>query len=182
MWFPDVITSTPAASIESAVDGVSPIPPATFSPLGVTKSIPRSSRSPGSSCSTATRPGLPIRSPIIRTRQAPGGRGLLPFATFPRRVRPMASCPWGSMPRYYRSGLVARFGRPSPVAMSRVSLLGVLDGAGLADDGDLDLARVGQLLLDLLDDVAGEAARGQVVDLLRTHEDADLAPGLDRER
>ena len=38
---------------------------------------------------TATRPGLPIRSPIIRTRQAPGGRGALPLVGLPRRVRPV---------------------------------------------------------------------------------------------
>src|SRR5512146_899100 len=61
-------------------------------------------------------------------------------------------------------------------------LLGVLDGSGLANDGDLDLARVGQLVLDLLDDVAGEPGRGQVVDLVRPDEDPDLAAGLDRER
>ena len=45
------------------------------------------SRRPGRSCSTATRPGLPIMSPIIRTRQAPAG---------PRRVavgRVAGSCP-----------------------------------------------------------------------------------------
>ena len=69
--------------------GVRPIPPATFSPLAVTKSMPRSSRKPGSSSSTAIRPGLPIRSPIIRTRQAPGGRGASPLAGLPRRVRPI---------------------------------------------------------------------------------------------
>ena len=74
----------------SAVDGVRPIPPATFSPLAVTKSMPRSSRSSPRSASTATRPGLPIRSPIISTRQAPCGRGALPLAGLPRRVRPMA--------------------------------------------------------------------------------------------
>jgi hypothetical protein len=85
------MTSTPAARIESAVEGVSPIPPATFSPFAVTKSIPRSSRSPDTSCSTACRPGLPIMSPIISTRTAPGGRGALPFVGLPGRVRPMLS-------------------------------------------------------------------------------------------
>ena len=50
---------------------VRPIPPATFSPLAVTKSMPRAFRSSGSRPSTAWRPGLPIMSPIIRTRQAP---------------------------------------------------------------------------------------------------------------
>ena len=44
MWLPDVMTSTPFASRDSAVDGVRPMPPATFSPLAVTKSMPRSSR------------------------------------------------------------------------------------------------------------------------------------------
>src|SRR6478735_947551 len=89
MWLPLVMTSTPAARIASAVEGVRPIPPATFSPLAVTKSMPRSSRSSGRRFSTATRPGLPMRSPIMRTRQAPGGRGRLPLAGLPRRVRPV---------------------------------------------------------------------------------------------
>ena len=43
-----------------------------------------------------TRPGFPLRSPIMRTRQAPGGRGALPFAGLPRRVRP-AGAGWGSV-------------------------------------------------------------------------------------
>ena len=47
MWLPDVMTSTPEARIESAVEGVRPMPPATFSPLAVTKSIWRASRSSG---------------------------------------------------------------------------------------------------------------------------------------
>src|SRR4029079_17390616 len=89
MWLPDVMTSTPAARIASAVEGVRPLPPATFSPLAVTKSMPRSSRSSGRRFSTATLPGLPMRSPIMRTRQAPGGRGRLPLAGLPRRVRPV---------------------------------------------------------------------------------------------
>src|SRR5664279_6440536 len=42
---------------------------ATFSPLAVTKSMPSSWRRPGRSASTATLPGLPMRSPIIRMRQ-----------------------------------------------------------------------------------------------------------------
>ena len=89
MWLPDVMTSTPEARIASAVDGVRPIPPATFSPLAVTKSMPRCSRSSASSPSTATRPGLPIRSPIISTRHAPRGRGASPLGGLPRRVRPV---------------------------------------------------------------------------------------------
>ena len=88
MWLPEVMTSTPAARIASAVDGVRPIPPATFSPLAVTKSMPRASRSSGSSRSTAWRPGLPIMSPIIRTRQAPFGRGASPFGDVPEARPP----------------------------------------------------------------------------------------------
>src|SRR5207344_2800871 len=98
MWLPDVMTSTPDARIASAVDGVRPMPPATFSPLAVTKSMPRSSRSSGSRLSTATRPGLPIMSPIMRTRQAPGGRGRLPLAGLPRRVRPIVRPGSGCIP------------------------------------------------------------------------------------
>jgi hypothetical protein len=41
MWLPLVMTSTPDARIASAVDGVRPMPPATFSPFAVTKSMPR---------------------------------------------------------------------------------------------------------------------------------------------
>src|SRR6188474_3592219 len=61
-------------------------------------------------------------------------------------------------------------------------LLGVLDGPRLADDRDFDLTRVGQLLLDLAHDVAREAGRREVVDLLGPHQDAHLATGLDGER
>src|SRR5258706_1484629 len=64
----------------------------------------------------------------------------------------------------------------------RSSLLRVLDGARLADDGDLDLARIGQLLLDLAHDVAREAGGREVIDLLGADEDPDLAPGLDGKR
>src|SRR5439155_441624 len=53
MWLPEVITSMPAARSDWAVDAVRPIPPATFSPLAVTKSMPRSSRRAGTSCSAA---------------------------------------------------------------------------------------------------------------------------------
>ena len=55
---------------------------------------------------------------------------------------------------------------------------GDLGGAGLADDGDPDLAGVGQLLLDLLGDVAGDHLRLDVVDRVRPHHHPDLAAGL----
>src|SRR5512141_274041 len=58
------------------------------------------------------------------------------------------------------------------------ALLGVLGRARLADDRHLDLARVGQAVLDLLDDVAREARGREVVDFVRADEDADLAAGL----
>ena len=41
-----------------------------------------------------------------------------------------------------------------PVSVCRETLLRVLDGLGLAEDVDLDGAGIGQLLLDLLGDVA----------------------------
>src|SRR5829696_3897032 len=170
MWLPDVITSTPAAYSASAVDGVRPIPPATFSPFAVTKSMPRSSRMFGSSFSTAIRPGFPMMSPIIRIRQAAGGRGASPFGGLPSRVR----LPLAAPDAVDGSGFV--------IARRPRGLLGVLDGARLADDRDLDLARVGQVVLDLLDDVACEACRGEVVDLLGPDEDPHLAPRLHRER
>src|SRR5690349_6319229 len=189
MWLPDVMTSTPAPSSALAVDAVRPIPPATFSPLAVTKSIPRSSRRPGRTCSTATRPGLPIMSPIIRTRTAPGGRGALPFGGLPGRVRPIGPgdvSPVASVTRgRYRTTAVVVLRRGSeagdraPAAGPR---LGVLHGARLADDRHLDLTRVGQLFLDLADDVAGQSRRRQVVDLFQSDEDPDLLTGMHRER
>src|SRR4051794_28012230 len=160
MWLPDVITSTPAPKRASAVDTVKPMPPAMFSPFAVTKSSPRSSRSPGRTCSTASRPGLPMMSPIIRIRQAPGGLGASPLGGLP-------------MPALSRGFGPVTGGRP---------LLRVLDGARLANHRHLDLAWIGQAVLDLLDDVAGESGRGGVVDLFGTNEDPHLATRLDRER
>src|SRR5688572_4135731 len=58
-------------------------------------------------------------------------------------------------------------------------LAGVLDRAHLADDVDLDLAGVLELLLALLGDVLGELPGAEVVDALGGDEDADLAAGLD---
>ena len=49
----------------------------------------------------------------------------------------------------------------------RPALAGELGGAGLADDGDPDLARVGQLLLDLLGDVPRDHLGLDVVDRVR---------------
>src|SRR6185437_142343 len=57
-------------------------------------------------------------------------------------------------------------------------LSGELGGAGLADDGDADLAGVGELLLDLLGDVAGDHLGLDVVDPVGLDHDPDLASGL----
>src|SRR5438445_9818125 len=166
MWLPEVMTSTPASNSASAVVRVRPMPPARFSPLAVTNSTPRSARRPGSSCSTARRPGLPMTSPIIRTRSAPAGRAVSLFgglpgpALTPSRSAAPRPCPADPPPR----------------------LLRVLHRPRLADDGHLDLARIGQCFLDLANDVAREAHGRHVVDLLGPHEYAHLATRLDGKR
>src|SRR5436190_6063182 len=60
-------------------------------------------------------------------------------------------------------------------------LLRVLRGARLTHDGDADLTGIGQLLLDLLGNVAGDYLGADVVDVLRLDHDADLATRLHRE-
>src|SRR5215510_15276986 len=75
--------------------------------------------------------------------------------------------------RYRRSVMAPRL----PVAPH---LLRVLDRARLAHHRDLDLARVLELLLDLLGDVARHDLRREVVDVLGLDHDPDLAAGLHR--
>ena len=58
-------------------------------------------------------------------------------------------------------------------------LLGVVDGLGLPQDVNLDLTGVGELLLDLLGDVAGEQDHLILADVLGLDHDADLAARLD---
>ena len=113
MWLPDVITSTPAPNSASAVETVRPIPPATFSPLAVTKSMPRSSRMPASSRSMAIRPGLPMMSPIMRIRQAPAGAARSPFAGLPSpdRSRPESLPVRPAAPAVYFAYSTARVSR-----------------------------------------------------------------------
>src|SRR5215217_6432312 len=55
---------------------------------------------------------------------------------------------------------------------------GVFDCAGLPDDGDLDLARVLELLLDLAGDLVAEQRHPVVVDRVGRDHDPDLAAGL----
>src|SRR5690242_568306 len=57
---------------------------------------------------------------------------------------------------------------------------GDLGGAGLPDHGHLDLTGVGQLVLELLGDVAGEDLRRDVVDLVGLDHHAYVAAGLHR--
>ena len=61
-----------------------------------------------------------------------------------------------------------------------MSLLGVIDRACLADHRHFDLAGILHRLFDLLGDIARQALRFQVVDLLRAHKDAHFAAGLKR--
>src|SRR5512133_1964413 len=60
------MASTPAASSSSAIFGVIPSPPATFSPLTTTNVGARRSRRPGSRPSSVRRPRPPTRSPTKR--------------------------------------------------------------------------------------------------------------------
>ena len=59
-------------------------------------------------------------------------------------------------------------------------LLCVIDGFGLAQDVNLYLTRVSQLVLDLLCDVAGKQNHLILADLFGLDHDADLAAGLNR--
>ena len=61
-------------------------------------------------------------------------------------------------------------------------LLRELGAAGLADDVDLDLSRIFQLIFNALGDLAGEHIGALVGDVLRLDHDAHLAAGLNRER
>ena len=58
-------------------------------------------------------------------------------------------------------------------------LFGVFDGASLADDVDLDDARVTHSGFNLVGDVAGEFEGGEVVDLFGLDDDADFPTGGD---
>src|SRR5262245_3261153 len=60
--------------------------------------------------------------------------------------------------------------------------LRVVDRSRLPDDGDLDLSRILELVLDAACDVLRQPDGFLVRDLLALDHDADLAPGLQRER
>src|SRR5215813_5457600 len=65
---------------------------------------------------------------------------------------------------------------------SKSALLRVIDRAGFADHGHLDLTGVLELVLDAARDVLGEPHRFLVGDLLALDHDPDFAAGLQRER
>src|SRR3990172_7685888 len=151
MWLPDVMISTPASNISSAVLGVRPLPPAAFSPLAMTRSMLWLRLMPGRTQARARRPTFPTTSPI--TSMFTEGR------TFQCARRPRA-----------------RRCRPAE------RLLRVLHRAPFADDRDLDLPRVIQVLLYLLADLLRHPVGAEVIDLFGLDDDAYLAAGLDGER
>src|SRR3972149_5211308 len=148
MWWPDVMISTPASNISSAVLGVNPLPPAAFSPLAMTRSMLWLRLASGRTQARALRPTFPTTSPI--TSMFTAGSHLL--------VREAATGP-----------------TPPPSG----KLLRVLHRAPFADDGDLDLPRVVQVLLYLLADLLRHPVGAEVIDLFGPDDDAYLAAGLD---
>src|SRR4051812_27596783 len=63
-----------------------------------------------------------------------------------------------------------------------VALPGVINGPGLADDGNFDLTRVFELVLDAPRDVLRQPHRFLVRDAVALDDDADFTAGLQRER
>src|SRR5687767_6983493 len=61
--------------------------------------------------------------------------------------------------------------RPVDWATAAAGSLGIVDGPRLTDDGDLDLPRVGQLLLHLPRHVLRQPERLLVRDLVAVHDD-----------
>src|SRR3954452_20341778 len=128
----------PALKSSSAVFAVRPRPPAAFSPLAITQSIPPSCRRAGMMRAAPRRPGWPKMSPTIRKRstadRSPGGAGA---------------------------------GREAEGTKPARSSAGIIHDPHLSDDGHFDLARILHRLLDLLDDIAREARRRQIVHDIR---------------
>ena len=88
---------------------------------------------------------------------------------------------WRARPRPPRCDFGAA-GRVLALVRWHLPLLGIVDGAGLANHRDLDLAGVLELALDAARDVARQPHGLVVADLLAFDHDADLAAGLQRER
>ena len=101
MWSPRVMASTPQRKSSSAMFFVSPFPPAAFSALAITKSVPRLSRMRGRLSARILLPGLPTMSPtkkILIARKAPVFRRLRACRQPPPSRRAPAEflreCPW----------------------------------------------------------------------------------------
>src|SRR5688500_9356085 len=91
-----------------------------------------------------------------------------------------STSPGSSLRRTRRPGLPTMSPTKRSFTPARRSLR-VFDRTGLADHRHLDLARLGEVLLDLLGDVAREPDRLLVGDLLAVDDDPNLAAGLDGE-
>jgi hypothetical protein len=94
----------------------------------------------------------------------------------------LARCAGDGPPVDYRRPARARpatTAQPTP-ERRRGYLLRHLDGAALANDDDLDLARVLQLIFDLTGDLVREQDGSVVVDLGRLDDHADLPSRLQR--
>src|SRR2546430_13125538 len=157
MWWPLVSRCTPAATTPRATSGVTPTPPAAFSALAMTQSTPRSRTSRATCRATVLRPGSPMMSPMKR---------IFIYTSPPQAL---LHPPAPSLPRQAPC--------PRDAAFSRVSLRDV-GKAAFADDRDLDLAGIRQLLLDLAGQVAGQDRAFRVRDRVLLHDDPDLPASL----
>src|SRR3954453_15387344 len=80
---------------------------------------------------------------------------------------------------FMRSESCSFIWHPNVVTWKRfTALTSVVGGARLPDDGDLDLARVLEFLLDLAGDLVAQQHRAVVVEGARHDHHADLAAGL----
>src|SRR6266542_388039 len=149
MWLPEEKTSIGMRESSAKSSLVSPNPPAAFSMLTTVKSIRRLSIKGRSASCEARRPGEPTTAPTKRM--------FIVSATFYVRG--------STFPNLER--------RTSSVALPRI-----FDGPRLPDHGDLDLAGILQLRLDLLGHVAREPECLVVAQATGLDDDAQLAAGL----
>ena len=65
-----------------------------------------------------------------------------------------------------------------PLCLIYLFLLGVIDGAGFANDGHFDLTGVMHGFFDVLGDITRQADGFEVIDIFGLDEDANLTPSL----
>src|SRR5262245_32117085 len=112
-----------------------------------------------------------------RSQSGAGGREPLIRAISSRspRVETVSSSPavdsWFPLPS-----------RQPPAPSSQSPLLGVINGAGFADDGHLNLAGVLELILDAAGDILREPDGLLIRDFFAFDHDADFTARLERER